>query len=83
MDDKFWILFGLSHGNKNLFKKLIFCILKSKSQPFDASSMINVEFNITKFDDHHHRLPMSWNFNKICAKIIKQYVYPKFMGFRR
>jgi hypothetical protein len=30
----------------------------------------------------HHKLPTSLNFNRICVKIIKQYVHVKFMGFK-
>jgi hypothetical protein len=30
----------------------------------------------------HHKLPISQNFNKICAKIVKQYACAKSMGFK-
>jgi hypothetical protein len=39
---------------------------------------INIRLN----DINHHKLPISRNFNKMSAKIIKQYVHAKFMGFK-
>lgn len=38
--------------NKKLLQKIIMYILKIKSQPLDASSIINIQFNITKFNNH-------------------------------
>jgi hypothetical protein len=44
-------------------------------------------FNVTnipilKFQNLHHKLPISWNFNRYCAKIIQQYVHAKSIGFK-
>jgi hypothetical protein len=38
--------------------------------------------NIQSNDINHHKLSISRNFNKMNAKIVKQYVYAKFMGFK-
>jgi hypothetical protein len=44
-------------------------------------------FNVTnipilKFQNLHHKLSISWNFNRYCAKFIKQYVCAKSIGFK-
>jgi hypothetical protein len=46
------------------------------------SDFQNMIQNLKKQLDLHHKLSISQNFKKHYVKIIKQYVYAKFMGFK-
>jgi hypothetical protein len=64
--------------NKNLQLSIFLNKQKNLEQPF--SSIFKLEK--WKINDLHHKLPISQNFNRIYAKIVKQYVCIKFVGLK-
>jgi len=53
-----------------------------------SMNLYNIKLNILLVNSSihafllHHKFSISQNFDGICVKIVKQYVYIKFMGFK-